>query len=115
MPLINITVSSHLDETRKDNLLKSCSRILAGTTGKPEAYTMAVIQDCRLSFAGNVVKGAFVDIRGIGGLTQDVNKRLSMAICDLLKKELQIAPEHVYMTFTDVPAANWGWKGATFG
>jgi len=115
MPLINISIAAQLDKARKDSLLKSCSRILSETTGKPEAYTMAVVHDCALSFASNVVKGAFVDIRGIGGLTPEVNKKLSNAICELLKRELQIAPEYVYMNFTDVPATNWGWKGGTFG
>ncbi|MGA2180101.1 MAG: phenylpyruvate tautomerase MIF-related protein [Verrucomicrobiota bacterium] len=24
-------------------------------------------------------------------------------------------PDRIYLNFTDVPAANWGWNGNTFG
>ena len=56
-----------------------------------------------------------MDIRSIGGLSGEVNRKLSQKICRLLNDALAIPPGRVYLNFTDVKAANWGWKGETFG
>ena len=29
--------------------------------------------------------------------------------------KLGIAPDRIYLNFTDVEAGNWGWSGSTFG
>ncbi len=39
----------------------------------------------------------------------------SEQICKLLKDSLGIAPDRVYLNFTDVEAGNWGWNEPTFG
>jgi phenylpyruvate tautomerase PptA (4-oxalocrotonate tautomerase family) len=56
-----------------------------------------------------------VDIRSIGGLSDDVNRQLSQKICKLLKESLGVPPDRVYLNFTDVRPGNWGWNGDTFG
>ena len=115
MPLMKVMVSVEVPEKRKMELLLKCSRLLAEATGKPEAYVMAILEKGDFLMAGKARPAAFVDIRGIGGLTKAVNGKLSEQICGLLEKELGIAPEGVYLTFTEVAAQNWGWKGTTFG
>lgn len=116
MPLIRIQTSASMPEGRRAGILSACSKVLAETTGKPEKYCMAVLDsDAAILMAGKQVEGAFVDIRGIGGLTPTVNRALSKALCDVLNREAGIDPANVYVTFTDVPAANWGWNGSTFG
>jgi hypothetical protein len=54
-------------------------------------------------------------IRSIGGLSGDVNRKLSQQVCKLLNDSLGIPPDRVYLNFTDVGAGNWGWNGSTFG
>ena len=56
-----------------------------------------------------------MDIRSIGGLSGKVNGRLAQKVCALLQELLGITPDRVYLNFIDVPAANWGWNGSTFG
>jgi phenylpyruvate tautomerase len=56
-----------------------------------------------------------VDLRSIGGLSDEVNRKLSQQVCKLLKDSLGISPDRVYLNFTDVEAPNWGWNGSTFG
>jgi phenylpyruvate tautomerase PptA (4-oxalocrotonate tautomerase family) len=68
-----------------------------------------------LMMAGGPGEGAFVDARGIGGLTADVNRTLSRRVCELLNESLGVAPRRVYLNFTEVKAANWGWNGISFG
>lgn len=115
MPLLKLETSVSVQENRRDYLLKSLSSLLAETTGKPEAYVMVTLGEIKASMGGRTVPAALADIRGIGGLSKPVNAKLSADICALLKKELNINPENVYLTFTEVPAQNWGWKGSTFG
>jgi len=76
---------------------------------------MVTLDRAETCFAGECGPCAYVDVRGIGGLTPEVNRNLSKAISDILESELGVAPDRTYLTFTDVPAANWGWRGSTFG
>lgn len=115
MPLLKLQTSVEVPGEKKEKLLTGLSKTLARVTGKPEGYVMVTLDHESVCMAGKVVQGAFADIRGIGGLTGKVNGQLSKEICDLLKAELDIKPENVYLNFTDVAAANWGWKGSTFG
>ena len=65
--------------------------------------------------SGKSGEAAFVDIRGIGGLNGETNRKLSQQVCTLLLDSLGISPDRVYLNFTDVEAGNWGWNGSTFG
>jgi len=115
MPLLKIQTSPPVPEAKRADLLSAASRLLAETTGKPEKYVMVTLAPAEILMAGQAGPAAFLDVRGIGGLTPDVNRRVSDAFCRLLKDQLGIPAGRVYVTFTDVPATNWGWNGATFG
>ncbi|OGV62601.1 MAG: hypothetical protein A2498_15925 [Lentisphaerae bacterium RIFOXYC12_FULL_60_16] len=115
MPLMRIESTVTPSPAQTDAILKACSKALCQITGKPEPYTMVTFSPATVLFAGQPVTGAFVDIRGIGGFNPDINRAISQAICRLLEEHLQIAPDHVYLNFTDVPATQWGWNGKTFG
>jgi phenylpyruvate tautomerase len=65
--------------------------------------------------SGKPDDAAFVDIRSIGGLSPEVNNRLSQEVCALLSRCLQIQQNRIYLNFTDIQATNWGWNGETFG
>ena len=54
-----------------------------------------------------------MDIRSIGGLNDEINRKLSQQIRKLLKDSLGIAPDGVYLNFTGVEVGNWGWNGST--
>jgi phenylpyruvate tautomerase PptA (4-oxalocrotonate tautomerase family) len=115
MPLIKLDVPSEVSDGQCAQLLPALSKLLAETTGKPEKYVMATVGRMVPLLAGKPGPAAFADVRGIGGLTPAVNKKISQALCGLLQEKLQIPPDRVYLTFTDVPAANWGFNGGTFG
>ncbi|OGV69266.1 MAG: hypothetical protein A2283_21765 [Lentisphaerae bacterium RIFOXYA12_FULL_48_11] len=115
MPLMKMETSAKVPAEKKEKLILSLSRILADVTGKPEAYTMVTLAETTASMGGKLSSAAFADVRGIGGLNQKVNEGISKQVADLLKAELNIAPENIYLTFTEVATTNWGWKGGTFG
>ena len=76
---------------------------------------MISVSPAAMVMSGKPGDAAFVDIRSIGGLSQDVNRKISQQVCKLLKDSLGIAPERVYLNFTDVKAGDWGWNSSTFG
>jgi phenylpyruvate tautomerase PptA (4-oxalocrotonate tautomerase family) len=115
MPLLKLETTVPLPQEKEKPLLVALSKIVAGTIGKPEQYVMITASHSAMLMSGKAGDAAFVDIRSIGGLNSDTNRKLSEQICKLLKDSLSLAPERVYLNFTDVEAGNWGWNGSTFG
>ena len=115
MPLLKIETTVTLSEDKRKGLLTSLSKLVAGTIGKPEQYVMVALSQTAMVMSGKPGDAAFVDIRSIGGLSSDVNRKLSQQVCKLLTDSLGIPPDRVYLNFTDIEAANWGWNGSTFG
>lgn len=116
MPLIKMQTNVGCPKEKKDAMVKKLSKICASCTGKPEAYVMVVLEtDSTIAMGGEIRLAAFLEVKGIGGLTPEVNKKISADICALLQSEMKIGSESVYINFTDVPAKNWGWNSGTFG
>jgi phenylpyruvate tautomerase len=115
MPLLKLETTVVLTDDQRKALLPSLSKILAETTGKPEGYVMITLSQSAMLMSGKTGDAAFVDIRGIGGLSGDVNRRLSQKVCRLLNESLGVSPDRIYLNFTELEASNWGWKGNTFG
>ena len=114
MPLLKLETIVALSEEKRKALLASLSRTVAVNIGKPENYVMVTCSHSTILMSGKAGDAAFVDIRSIGGLSEDVNRKLSLRVCQLLKDSLGIAPDRVYLNFTDLEAGNWGWNGDTF-
>ena len=76
---------------------------------------MVSLSQSAMLMSGKAGEAVFVDIRSIGGLKSGVNRKLSQRVCKLLNDSLGIAPDRIYLNFTDVEADNWGWNGSTFG
>ena len=76
---------------------------------------MVTIGQAAMVMSGKPGDAAFVDVRSIGGLSAEVNRKLSQQVCKLLNDSLGIPADRVYLNFADVEAGNWGWKGSTFG
>jgi phenylpyruvate tautomerase len=115
MPLLRLETTVAIPEEKRKALLASLSKTVAETIGKPEQYVMVAAGQAAILMSGSAGDAAFVDLRSIGGLTGEVNRKLSQKICALLQESLGVAPNRVFLNFTEVDARNWGWKGSTFG
>ncbi|MDD5745906.1 MAG: phenylpyruvate tautomerase MIF-related protein [Candidatus Omnitrophica bacterium] len=115
MPCLRVQVSVPLGEEKKKAVLSTLSRIVSGALGKPEQYVMVVIGQSAIMMSGTDMPSAFVDMRSIGKLNQKTNTQLTREICAVLNENMGIAAERVFLNFTDVSAANWGWNNQTFG
>jgi phenylpyruvate tautomerase PptA (4-oxalocrotonate tautomerase family) len=115
MPLLKLETTIALSEEKEKALLASLSKIAAGTIGKPEQYVMVTFSPATVLMSGKPGAAAFVDLRSIGGLDENVNRQLSEKICKILNESLGVPPDRIYLNFTEVPASHWGWNGDTFG
>jgi phenylpyruvate tautomerase len=115
MPLLKLETTVAVPEKQRGALMGQLSRLVAEAIGKPEEYVMVALSQTEILMAGKPGKAAFVDLRSIGGLGSDTNRKLTEGLCDVLETELQVPPDRVYVVFTDVRATDWGWNGATFG
>ena len=115
MPLVKLAVSIPVADNQREVLLSAISKAVAEVTGKPERYMMVVLESAAVMLAGQSGPGAYADVRAIGGLTPETNGRLSKEICRVLDQRLGIPSDHVYITYTEVAATNWGHNGKTLG
>ena len=115
MPLLKLETTVALVDDKRTALLASLSKIVAEVLGKPEQYVMVSVSPAALLMSGTAGPTAFVDLRSIGGLTDQVNRQLSEKVCRLLNESLGVPPNRIYLNFTEVAAGNWGWRGDTFG
>ena len=115
MPLLKLETTVDLTEEKRTGLLKSLSRIVAEVIGKPESYVMVSAAPAAMLMAGESGNAAFVDIRSIGALSPEVNRKLSKGVCTELSETLAIPSDRIYLNFSELGAAEWGWKGSTFG
>ncbi len=115
MPLLKLETTVVLSEEKRKSLLAALSKAVAVATGKPEQYVMVTAGQAAMLMSGKAGDAAFVDIRGIGGLSGDVNRRLSQQVCKLLTDSIGVPSERIYLNFTELESGNWGWNGSTFG
>ena len=115
MPYIHVQVSSDTNEEAANALLPSLSIITAEVLGKSENYVMAAVSRSGMRMSGSDGKAVFIDLRSIGGLSEEANRALSERFCAETEARLGIPKERVYLNFTDVERDAWGWAGRTFG
>jgi phenylpyruvate tautomerase PptA (4-oxalocrotonate tautomerase family) len=115
MPLLKLETTVVISEAKRQALLASLSKIVAEIIGKPERYVMVAAGQAAMQMSGNPGDAAFVDVRSIGGLSDEVNRKLSQKVCQLLNDSLGVPPNRIYLNFTDVQGSHWGWNGNTFG
>ena len=63
--------------------------------GRPEQYVMVTASQSRMLMSGKAGEAAFVDVRSIGGLSGETNRKLEQQICELLKESLGIANDSI--------------------
>lgn len=115
MPLMKLKISISLSDEKRKDLLASMSKIVAEGIGKPERYVMVTIDEASIMIAGEYGDAAYAEVRSIGGLNGDVNRKISRKFCELLDESVGISADRVYINFIDVSASDWGWNGDTFG
>jgi phenylpyruvate tautomerase PptA (4-oxalocrotonate tautomerase family) len=114
VPYLKIQTNQPLAAEAETRLLDSASRVVAEALGKSEQYVMVAVQaSVAMQFAGSDAPTAYLELKSIG-LLADHTPALSTTLCELVGQQLDIQPDRIYIEFTDVPRALWGWNGGTF-
>lgn len=116
MPLIKIQTSAPAPEqAQTETLLKTLSAKLSQHVGKPESYVMTAFEAAvPMTFGGTVAPTCYIEIKNIGTMSPTQTKAMSRDFCDQIQQALGVAPDRIYIEFTDAKGAMWGWNGSTF-
>ncbi|XP_051130730.1 uncharacterized protein LOC127251167 isoform X2 [Andrographis paniculata] len=115
MPCLNLSTNVNLEGVDTSAILSEASSSVAKIIGKPEAYVMVLLKgSVPMAFGGTEEPAAYGELLSIGGLTPDVNKKLSAAIAEILETKLSVLKKRFYLKFYDTKGSMVGWNGSTF-
>ncbi len=115
MPYLAITLAAEPFEEVRNRLLHESTRIVAEQLAKPASVVCVSCRSEAMLFGGEDGPAAFLELRSSGGLDANRNAVLTRKLCRLLAREVDVPPERVFVTFVDIPPADWGWNGKTLG
>jgi len=114
MPVLKIQTNLAVPRQQADAVLRDASASAAQALRKPERYVVAILEaDTPMTFGGTSEPAAYLELKSIG-LPRDRTAELSRKLTDMVASGLSIAPERIYIEFTDVQRDLWGWDGGTF-
>lgn len=114
MPLIRIETQPGLSTDLAKRIEEAAAEVVSKETGKPMKYIMVTFAESLILMSGESGDAVLIQVSSIGGLNREVNGRIAEGLTDLVSDRLDISPERVYITFTDVPGENWACSGRTF-
>lgn len=111
MPYIDVKVTTSLTHENKENIKRALGKHIEIIPGKHENSLMiGLLGDYTLYLSGDRMNhAAYVEVKMFKMSSTDDKAALYDAICQLLQTELDISPEHVYVTFHD--HHEWGYRG----
>jgi phenylpyruvate tautomerase PptA (4-oxalocrotonate tautomerase family) len=114
MPCIQTKVNVEITKEKEEILKSKFGKAIELIPGKSESWLMLSFEDdCKLYFMGTSEPGiAFVEVKLFGKAGNDAYDKLTAAITEILKQELNISPSRVYIKYEEV--SHWGWNGSNF-
>ena len=113
MPFIDAKITMNIEPDVKEKLKTEFGKTMS-LIGKSETYLMVGIDDNYDLWMGGkkLYNGAYVSVSLLGNASSEDYKKMTGAICDILKKELDIPGSEIYVTYH--PISDWGWNGTNF-
>lgn len=114
MPYINLKTTKKVSPEKCESLKTAFGKAIESFPGKTEAWLMVGIDDgAKLWFKGdNSADTAIVDVELLGTATKDAAEKMTVVMCDILERELEISPDRIYIKYKDYD--KWGWNGQNF-
>ncbi|KAI4318959.1 hypothetical protein MLD38_032611 [Melastoma candidum] len=114
MPCLNISTNVALDGVDTSAILSEATSTVSKLMGKPESYVMIVLKgSIPVAFGGTEQPAAYAELVSVGGLSPDVNKKLSAAISAILETKLSVPKSRFFLKFYDTKGSFFGWNGST--
>lgn len=114
MPYINTKTTVTLTESKREVIKQKLGKAIELIPGKSENWLMLSFDDdSTMYFKGSNEKPlAFVEVKIFGKASSDAYGKLTKAITDIMKEELEIQPDCIYVKYEEV--STWGWNGNNF-
>ncbi len=114
MPYLKIDTNVSLSYDQKEELMGSCSQLLAQLLQKPENYVMISIRaGAHMLFGGTTDPCAYLEFKSLG-LPESSTPVFSEAVSKLLSEQTGIDKGRIYTEFSAPERHMWGWNGSTF-
>ena len=114
MPLLKIQTNVACPDEKQGEMLKQISASVADMLGKPERYVMVSFEiNPHMLLAGEETPVAYLELKSIG-LPEERTRAFSDTLCGLISDHLGIAPERIYIEFSNAARHLWGWNSGTF-
>ena len=114
MPFLEVQTNVAVPPADAEDFLKAASASVAAELGKPEAVMMTSFCGSRtMTFGGTTDPLAMVDL-ALLGFDPEKAPAVVEILTDLTASKLRIAPERVFVKFTEVPRGQWAGNGTLF-
>ena len=110
MPYIDTHTSAPISEEKKAVLTKKFGRAIELIPGKSEDYLMLHFAGgCAMALGGDTAPSAMCEVTVFGSGAREDYGKVADALTRILQEELDIAPNRVYVKFSEHPY--WGCGG----
>ena len=109
MPYLKVETNAAVEETRRAAFLEEASRQVSGLLGKDEQYFMGAVTTVPdMTFGGSSTPLAYVELKALG-LPDEKAGDLCTMLSALVKEQLAVPEDRIYITFQNIDRGRWGW------
>ena len=113
MPYIDMTTSVSVSGRKEQIIKEKMGQAIECIPGKTEDWLMINFHDhAAMYFRGTDDPCAILEVKIFGTSQEEAYNALTEALTDILREELDIPADRVYVTFHEVEV--WGWNGGLF-
>ena len=114
MPFINLKTNVEITPEKEVAVKAGLGQAITALPGKTEAWLMVNIEDNHhMYFKGDGSKPlAFIGVQILGKASRADYEKMTAQLCELMERELSIAPDCVYVKYGE--GEHWGWNGSNF-
>lgn len=114
MPFISTKTNRSITDATAKALKEAYASAIELLPGKTEKWLMLSFEgDTKMAFHGDMDSPmAFLTVSLVGKAPTDAYDALTARLCEIMGKELDIAPDMVYVKYEEVD--HWGWNNINF-
>lgn len=112
MPLLRI--NANFDTSLLQKTLPDLSDLLCRELNKPPQFMMVLLEpSAPIHFAGSFEPALALELKSVG-LPLPLAKHMAGVLCPWFHEHWQVPVNRIYLEFSDVPGARWGWNSTVF-
>jgi len=110
MPYIATTANVGISNRKREAIKERFGKAIELIPDKSEDWLMLSFRDnVQMYFRGEDEPCAICQVKLFGTADEDAYAKLTEALTDILREELDIDPDRIYITYDEV--TTWGWNG----